>query len=217
MGWEKTLPFRQWHSSCSNYCIFLLYCQRQIVISPLLSQTFLSLSAFRLRKQNMCTVRGELCIVSGPTRLLYKLWTSFGYAWAQMLCCMSQKHVRNGRLQVSNIFVYNFPSANMIVITSKKLSEKFCSLRIPAASSKITQTCVNWSESEEETKAQANDFYFPINHEKMWPGKAGEGIWDFGVNWKVFLSPLFRSLPRFFCVNREKRRITEKLPNGFAD
>lgn len=87
-----------------------------------------SSTRFRLRKQNMCTVRGELCIVSGSTRLLYKLWTSFGYAWAQMLCSMPQKHVRNGGFQVSNIFASNFaktwlskqPESSLRILSTRK-------------------------------------------------------------------------------------------------
>lgn len=111
--------------NCPNYCISMLCCQQRIVgflAWFLMSKTFSSSSSstrFRLWKQNMCTVRGELCIVSGSTRLLYKLWTSFGYAWAQMLCSMPQKHVRNGGFQVSNIFASNF-CLNMIVKTSRK-------------------------------------------------------------------------------------------------
>lgn len=210
MGWEKTLPLRQWHSSSSNYCISLLYCQHQIAISPLLSQTFLSLSAFRLRKQNMCTVRGELCIVSGPTRLLYKLWTSFGYAWAQMLCCMSQKHVRNGRLQVSNIFVYNFFLRKHDCHNIGKVIEE---VLLPPHPNSIVKNYSNLCQLERKWRGNKSTSERLLFSNKSWQnvtGKGGRrdlGLWSklksFSQPSFPIPTPLLLRQPRKTKYNRE--------------
>lgn len=75
LSFESTTPLK--HSACVHLIFLSIFSQSNYISS-----------VCRLRKQNMCTVRGELCIVSGQERLLHIVWTSFGYAWAQVLCSM---------------------------------------------------------------------------------------------------------------------------------
>lgn len=151
----------------------------------------------------MCSVRGELCIVSRPSRLLYKLRTSFGYAWAQMLCSMPEEHVRDGRLQVSNIAL-NFRQHDT---TNISLPLVPCSQDANEHSkqSEITQTLsiVAATERKKEKKQKHKPLLFS---NKSWECGGGWGrkrFWD-EANWKVFFLyfVVSRSLPHF--PNEEK-------------
>lgn len=62
---------------------------------------FFSRNQPRLRQPDVRALRGQLCLLSGPARLLHQLWSPFSYAWAQMLLGLPQEHLRDGGLQVS--------------------------------------------------------------------------------------------------------------------
>lgn len=225
---ERRVKVCHWHQLLDKYwSIYLSYLlEHQIVLSKLLSPQFprnnqIIPSVCRLRKQNMCTVRGQLCIVSGSSRLLYKLWTSFGYAWAQMLCSMSQEHVRNGRLQVSNIAL-NFTTtwfdkqcwwfhcrSSSILLRRKQSTRNDQDLL------KLSSIDVSVRHEMRKLKQKHKRLLFSNkswNFEVEWEAKgtrSREGLLPFSgdeVNWKVFF---FHSLcvdPSRFCRRREREK-----------